>query len=691
MKVMQVVPRMDIGGVERGIVDIAQYFKDKDIKQIVVSGGGRLIRELEKVGCLHWQLPVYRKSLLSIFLIPKLKKLIQKEHIDIIHARSRLPAWLSFFASRLTATPFITTAHGVYKNRFFSEVMGWGKFVVCPSRTVSRHMYQVLGVPEEKIVVINRWVNLEKFTFISYEVRKKSNTIVAVGRISPSKGYEYLIEGFRKVLRTNPYLKLKIVGSAEKSKQKYFTYLRTLVNRFALNYNVQFLGFKEDIGATLREARIFVAPSVIDEAFGRVVVEALACGIPVIASSVGGFKEIIEDGRDGLLIEPKNNEAIASAIIRILGDHKLAETLAVNGRKKVERLYTMDKCLKETEAVYLRTKSLLRILVIKLSSLGDVILVIPSLKELKEHLPEAKICLLTLKRHASLLYDCPYVDEVITVSDDYKKFRKLLDIAQGLRRRSFDYIIDFQNSRASHIISFLSFPLRSFGYSLRLGFLLTKRIPYHRRDCSLRSQERLLELLGIRFKEKRLVFWKPKPYAEDFLPEADYIGINVSASARWQSKNWPDSHIVNLIGMIYKNYPSYRVVLLGDGSAHEKAKMLEKYLKPLSVDLCGKISLQELPAVIAKLKLLITPDTATLHLALSLGIPVVALFGPTDPLRHVVMSDNLYLLYRRLPCSFCYKPKCKLKEKNLCMESISAQEVFARVKDIIQKTVVSRQ
>jgi ADP-heptose:LPS heptosyltransferase len=349
----------------------------------------------------------------------------------------------------------------------------------------------------------------------------------------------------------------------------------------------------------------------------------------------------------------------------------------------------MDKCLKEKEAVYLKTKSLLRILVIKLSSLGDVILALPSLKELKEQFPQAKIYFLTLKKHASFLYDCPYVDEVITVDDDYKKFRKLLDIAQNIRRKSFDYIIDFQNNRASHIISFLSLPLRSFGYSLRLGFLLNKRIPYQRSDCPLRSQERLLELLGIRFKEKKLVFWKPQGSGLKFLPDADYIGISVSASARWQSKNWPTSHLINLIEMIYKNYPSYRIVLLGDESAREKAKMLEKHLKPFSLDLCSKVSLRELPAVITKLKLLITPDTATLHLALSLGIPVVALFGPTDPLRHVVMSENLYLLYRKLPCSFCYKPKCKLKEKNLCMESISAQEVFARVKDIIQKMQVN--
>jgi len=194
---------MEVGGVERGIIDLTSYFKNEtvkeaDIENIVVSGGGRLIAELEKEGITHYELPVYKKSLFSIFLIPKLKKIIDKEKISIIHARSRVPGWLSFFASRGKNACYITTIHGIYKNKWFSEVMGWGKFVICPSRAVARHMKEKFYVPEEKIVVINRWVNLNKFKFIDSSKRKQSNTIVSIGRISPSKGYEYLIEGFKK-------------------------------------------------------------------------------------------------------------------------------------------------------------------------------------------------------------------------------------------------------------------------------------------------------------------------------------------------------------------------------------------------------------------------------------------------------------------------------------------------------------
>ncbi|MDP2922277.1 MAG: glycosyltransferase [Candidatus Omnitrophota bacterium] len=688
---MQILPRLEIGGVERGVLDLVIYFKTSglayDIQNIVVSGGGRLIGQLEESGITHYELPVYKKSLFALSLITKLKKIITAENINIIHARSRVPGWLSFFASRGSNTHYVTTIHGIYKNKSSGEVMGWGKFVICPSKAVARHMKDNFGVSEDKIVVINRWVNLNKFTFTEPQIRKKSNTIVSIGRISPSKGYEYLIEGFRKVIRSNPFLTLKIVGSADKSKLDYLEHLKTLVNRFALDRNVQFSGFRQDIENVLKEARLVVAPSVIEEAFPRAVLEACACGIPVVTTNIGGTNEIIENGVEGLSVEPKNSEAIATAILRLLNDNTLADSLALKGRQKVENLYSMEKCLKETQAVYKKATTFFRILVIKISSFGDIILAIPSLKELRERFPEGKIAILTLKKYAPILYGCPYLDEIITLEEDYKKFKNIRAVAKNLRRKAFDYIVDLQNNRASHLISFFAFPRYSFGYSLRLGFLLNKKIKYNRNDDPLTSQERILEFLGIRIKEKKLIFWKKdNTQVRTLLPDADLIGINLSASSRWKSKNWPINHIINLIELIYKNYPTYKVVLIADETAQSSALKIENYLYPKPINLCAKTSLNDLPAVIAKLKVFITPDTANLHLACAMDIPTIALFGPTDPKRHTVKSKNLIIFHSELLCSYCYQPECKLKEKNLCMEKITPQEVFQTIKDILQSS-----
>ncbi|MFH1876400.1 MAG: glycosyltransferase [Candidatus Omnitrophota bacterium] len=683
MNVAQIIPQMNVGGVERGVLDITRYFKNSAIENIVISGGGRLLAELAKNGITHYRLPIYRKSILSLFLIKPLRTIFEKENIDIAHARSRVPAWISFFATRCSRTHFVTTCHGIYKSGAWSEVMGWGKYVICPSRSVARHMRQNFGVPEEKIIVIDRWVDLDKFRFQDYGVRKDSNSIISLGRIAPSKGYEYLIEAFRKVVRANPYVKLKIVGSPDRSKMDYFNHLKTLVTRFALQYNVQFTGFADDVGALLRDARLLVAPSITEESFGRVIIEAFACGVPVIATRVGGYREIIQENVDGVLVEPKNTQEIGDAISRLLGDGAFAQTLTVNARKKVDAHYTIEKCLQQTAQVYRQTLSHQRILVVKLSSLGDLILILPSLKALHEHFPDRSITVLTAKKYAPLLYGCPYINDVIAVDENYKKISQLRAIARILRRKSFDYIVDLQNNRPSHLLTFLAFPRESFGYSLRAGFLLTKRLRFKRADDPLVSQERILKLLGVSLSRRELIFWKPEPPASWTLPEGTLIGITISASLRWSSKNWPFNHIVSLIEMIYKNFPSCKVILFGDDAARERANRIENMLYPRPFNMCGKISLQDLPWALSRLTAFVTPDTATLHLAQSLGVATIALFGATDPERHTVRSRNLYIFHKRLFCSFCYKPQCRLQEKNLCMEKIVPQEVFAKIKEIL--------
>jgi lipopolysaccharide heptosyltransferase II len=347
----------------------------------------------------------------------------------------------------------------------------------------------------------------------------------------------------------------------------------------------------------------------------------------------------------------------------------------------------MEKSLTETANAYKKTMDFTRVLVIKISSLGDIILSAPSLKALKTSFPCGTVTVLTLKKYAPILYDCPYVDEIITLENDYKKIKNIIDIAKKLRMKAFDYIVDLQNSRASHLISFLSFPRYSFGYSLRLGFLLTKRLRLDRNLDPLSSQEKILELLGLRMQEKKLTFWDIKTDTQDkiFNNEKKLIGINISASTKWQTKNWPMNNIISLCALINKNFPFYRIVLLGDQTAKETADKIESYLSPKPYNLCGKTSLQDLPAIIKNLKAFITPDTATLHLAEAIGIPTIALFGPTDPRRHTVKSDNLYVFCKELLCSFCYKPKCKLREKTPCMEKITAQEVFSKINEIITK------
>ncbi|MCF7887397.1 MAG: glycosyltransferase [Candidatus Omnitrophica bacterium] len=692
MKVVQILPRMKAGGVERGVLDLVKYFKASDnfsnFESIVISAGGNLTYLLDNLGIKHYQFSVDKKSPFSLLTVPKISKFILKEKPEIIHARSRVPAWISFFATRNTECHFITTAHGIYKNKISSEVMGWGKAVICPSKTVARHMKEKFGVPEEKIIIIPRWVDLDKFKFFNYQNRIDDNFIVSVGRISPTKGYQYLINAFRKVVRFNPYLKLKIIGPVDKNKLRYFDYLKTLVTRFSLNYNVEFIGFCQDIENILPNAKLLVAPSLVQEAFGRVVVEAAACGTPVVATKVGGFQEIIDDKKDGLLVPPANSDSLSEAILKLINDPELSEEIAIKARAKVEAHYTMDKILNSLERVYEKTVKEKRILITKLSSLGDIILAIPSLARLRQEFPDAKIYLLTLKKYASFFYGCPYIDKIITVSPDYKKIKKIFQISKRLRRLSFDYTIDLQNNRASQLISFLSFGRKSFGFRRKLGFLLNHTASYEKSEKigPLDSQEKILKLLGVTFEEKKLLFWQTKPLAlSDFnLGKGKLIGINLSASKKWKTKNWPGENINHFIKLFTKEHPDCKIILLGDKASLSQAEIVKQFNRSRRIiNLCGKTEIAELIEVLKKLSLFITPDTASLHLAQCLGVETIALFGPTNPKLHTVRASNLKIIDKGLSCQYCYKDRCRT---NQCMKAISAKEVMPLASTILEKS-----
>jgi glycosyltransferase involved in cell wall biosynthesis len=177
MNVLQILPELKSGGVERGAVDLAKYLQQKGHKAIVVSAGGPMVSELTACGAIHYALPVHKKSPFSVFrCVRALVKIVKNENIDIIHARSRVPALVAYFVSRKTQVPFVTTCHGFYSRHLLSYVMGWGKLVIVASHIMGRRMRDDFGVPHEKIRLIPRGVNLEEFKCKSFEPEPKNGT-----------------------------------------------------------------------------------------------------------------------------------------------------------------------------------------------------------------------------------------------------------------------------------------------------------------------------------------------------------------------------------------------------------------------------------------------------------------------------------------------------------------------------------
>jgi len=691
MNILQILPKLEVGGVETGTIDLSRELIKRGHKVIVVSGGGRLVKNLIELNIRHIELPAHKKSPFTIIsCIKKLEAIIRDEHIDIAHSRSRVPNIIAFFACRHTGAKFITTAHGYYSTHFISRITGWAKFVIVASSVIGRHMISDFGVPHERIRLIPRGVDLDRFKFNMPSVSAKPEyRIGVIGRITPIKGHAFFLQAIARVVRLFPKARVVIVGDAPGEKPEYLEKLKALTRQLDIDRFVEFLGARYDIPKIMADLDLLVLPSIGQEAFGRVIIEAGASGVPVIATAVGGAAEIIEDGRTGILVRPGDMLEMVNSIIKVLKDRELSKNFAIEARRKVEREYSLSMMAEDTIKVYEEAHKRKNILVIKLGAIGDVILIVPTLRLLRNSFPNARIEVLAGfdSRHA--LKACPYIDELIIYDRKGrdKGVRGLMKACATIRRKNFDISIDFQNNKISHVIAWLGAIPERFGYkNSKFSFFLNKGIKYLKiRATPLSEQFRILKAMGIdtSIASTYLEMWPSREdfqYVEDFLRRAwvsesqILVGINIGSSPKWETKRWPLKNFVKLSDMLAGK--DIRIVLTGSRYADREAQEFLNISASKPVNATGKTSIAQLAALIKRCRIFITGDSAPMHIASSMGTDFIALFGPTDPARHYEPSKNGTVIRKDLKCSPCYRPKCR---KNVCMQNISVDEVYRLV------------
>lgn len=696
MNILQILPELHVGGVETGTVDLARALVSRGHKAVVVSYGGELVKELEAAGAVHYQLPVHKKSLWTIVeMVPRLVEIIQKEQIEIVHARSRVPAWIAYFACRRTQAALVTTCHGYYGAHPFSRAMGWGKRVIVLSNVIGRHMIDDFNVAPERIRLVPRSVDLTRFSFRTpAEKRREVFNVGIISRLTPIKGHLHFFKAMAKVARTVPQLKIWVVGGAPSSKDGYREQVEVLVRRLGLWNSTEFLGTQRDIPGIMAELDVLVLATTTQEAFGRVIIEAQASGVPVVATSVGGVVDIIEHEKSGLLVAPADPQGMAEAVIRIYQDPAHAQIMAERAYQKVKEKYDLQTMVDNTLAVYEEVLHSSRILVIKLSSLGDIILSTAALQALREKFASGyRITFLVGAQSKEALMRAPAIDELLVADLAYRDrgWLGFWKLAAMLRQRHFDLVIDLQNNRASHLLSFLTLSPRRYGYrNNKLGFLL---------NCGIRDtpqplppvahQFRILEPLGITYNGQQLGLWPAQEdarYVEEFLnshwltSHQLLVGINVSASDRWLTKAWSPSAMLKLVEELGQRH--IRVVLTGTDKDAPSATTLANAVKSIKViNACGKTTVNQLACLIARCKVFISSDSAPLHVAAAMGVPFVSLFGPTDPKRHLPPAKRYEVITKNLECSPCYRRQCRSRR---CMEQMSAEEVMAAVERLME-------
>lgn len=312
MKVLQVLPELTSGGVERGTVELARYLVSEGHRSLVVSNGGGLVAQLEAEGSTHLTLPVHRKSLLSLRHVPALRRLLLEHQPDILHLRSRAPAWLFYQAWKGlpagTRPRLVTTVHGFYSVNFYSSVMTKGERVICVSNSVKDYVRQNYPkTPTDKLTVIHRGVDLTDYN-PSYQPSTEwldrwqqenpqlaGQTLLTLpGRVTRWKGQSDFLQIIAKLRETHPQIHGLVVGGAHAKKRAYWDELHEQANELNLSGHLTFLGQRSDLREILAVSDLVYSLSHDPEAFGRVSLEALSLGKPVLGYHHGGVAEQLD-------------------------------------------------------------------------------------------------------------------------------------------------------------------------------------------------------------------------------------------------------------------------------------------------------------------------------------------------------------------------------------------------------------
>ncbi len=368
MTILQVLPRLVVGGAERGTVDIAAAIQNAGGIALVASQGGPMVHELERARARHIKLPLAPKNPWTMWRnAARLARVIRQNNVDIIHARSRAPAWSALWAARRTGIRFVTTYHDTYSaksawKKRYNAVMAKGDRVIAISEFVAHHLRVLYGLGGDALRIIPRGIDLARFDPARVPAERKIKLtndwnlpddkpiILMPARLSRKKGHLVLVEALAKLKRTD--ICCIMVGDDERQ-TSYRIALLERIHACGLEGVVRLLPQTADIAAAYSLAAVVVAPSIKPEGFGRVPVEAQAMGRPVIASDIGGFRETIVDGVTGLLVPPGDANSLAGAISSALAlSQEERQSLAAEAFANIEARFTRERMCAATLDVY---------------------------------------------------------------------------------------------------------------------------------------------------------------------------------------------------------------------------------------------------------------------------------------------------------------------------------------------------
>ncbi|MDF2366252.1 glycosyltransferase family 4 protein [Sneathiella sp.] len=366
--VLQILPSLNGGGVERGTIEMASALKEKGWTPIVASSGGIMTHELKRIGVRHITLPAASKNPFVMQRnISRLAAIVREFDVDIIHARSRAPAWSAYFAAKKTGAHFVTTFHAAYNRGGFlknayNAIMTKGEKVIAISDFIADHILKNYDIAPEKVVIIPRGVDCRKFNPAAIHAERIIDmarswglpdgvpVVMLPGRLTRLKGHRTFIDALARI-KDREFLAL-LVGSTD-GREAYCAELNTLVRSHGLEGRVQIKGHCDDMAVALMLSDVVVSATTVPEGFGRIAVEAQAMGRPVIATAHGGSMETIIDRETGWLVPVGDIDEMAAALAEAIDlSSEDREAVAIKAREHVMAHFAIEHMCGATIALY---------------------------------------------------------------------------------------------------------------------------------------------------------------------------------------------------------------------------------------------------------------------------------------------------------------------------------------------------
>ena len=375
LKVLQVIPKLGYGGAETGCYDIAHYLNENDCKSYIITSGGELTKFINKKKVKLIRLPVQSKNpIIMLFNAIIISLIILFCNINIVHARSRAPAWSCFLATKITGRKFVTTFHGTYNfnskiKKFYNSVMVRSDLIIAGSNFIFSHVnenYSKYLNTKKKFLVIFRGINTDYFDpsttlekdednlFKSWELKVGKKIILFPGRLTSWKGQEMFLDSINKVnIQLGHDAFIAVILGSDQGRELYKKKLIRLVEQYRLTNQVKFIEHCKNMPVAYKISNFVISASIEPESFGRISVEAQSMQKPILASNIGGSKETIIENKTGILFESGNSEEMSKKIIELLNlDESTLNQMGIEGRKNVINKFNVEKMCFSTYSEY---------------------------------------------------------------------------------------------------------------------------------------------------------------------------------------------------------------------------------------------------------------------------------------------------------------------------------------------------